>query len=131
MPEYVKRNIISEEKLKEIYTTWITRRLLLCAKPVFPTETYKIVDLIEFNTLLEANAIYFDENKLLHINFEKVSPAMYSLLTKVIEVQLKKSPDFAKQHIINNTTWNDLHEYIATTQMKLGVKKYKNIVSYF
>lgn len=131
MPEYVKRNIISEEKLKEIYTTWITRRLLLCAKPVFPTETYKIVDLIEFNTLLEANAIYFDENKLLHINFEKVSPTMYSLLTKVIEVQLKKSPDFAKQHIINHTTWNDLHEYIATTQMKLGVKKYKNIVSYF
>ena len=131
MPEYVKRGIITEEQLKEIYTTWITRRLLLCAKPVFPTETYKIVDLIEFNTLLEANAIYFDENKLLHIDFNKVSPAIYELLTKVIEVQLKKSPEFAKQHIQKYSTWNELHEYIAETQKKLGVKKYKNIVSYF
>ena len=131
MPEYVNRGIITDKDLKEIYTTWITRRLLLCAKPIFPTETYKIVDLIEFNALLEANAIYFDKDKLLHINFDKVAPAIYDLLTKVIEVQLKKSPDFAKKHIENYSTWNDLHEYIATKQKQLGVKKYKNIVSYF
>ena len=131
MPEYVKRGIITEHQLKEIYTTWITRRLLLCSKPIFPTETYKIVDLIEFNTLLENQAIYFDENKLLHINFDKVSPSIYNLLEKVIDIQLSKSPKKAKQHIDRYTTWNNLHEYIAQTQQKLGVKKYKNIVSYF
>jgi hypothetical protein len=131
MPEYVKRGIITENQLKEIYTTWITRRLLLCSKPIFPTETYKIVDLIEFNTLLENQAIYFDENKLLHINFDKVSPSIYNLLEKVIDIQLSKSPKKAKQHIDRYTTWNNLHEYIAQTQQKLGVKKYKNIVSYF
>ncbi len=130
MPEYVKKGIIDETTLKEIYTTWIFR-LLLRAQPIFPTETYKIVDLIEFNTLLKHQAIFFDENKLIHINFDKVSPAMYELLSQVIDIQLSKSPQKARQYIEANTTWNDLHEYIADTHKKLGLKKYKNIVNFF
>ena len=130
MPEYMKQGVISEDRLKQIYTTWIFR-LLLRAKPVFPTETYKIVDLIEFNTLLKHNALYFDENKLLHINFEKISPAMYELLTEVIDIQLSKSPQKARKFIEEKSTWNELHEYIAQTHKKLGLKKYKNIVSFF
>lgn len=130
MPEYVKHGVITEERLKQIYTTWIFR-LLLRAKPVFPTETYKLVDLIEFNTLLKHNALYFDDNKLLHINFEKISPAMYELLSEVIDIQLSKSPKKAREFIEKNTTWNELHEYIAQTHKKLGLKKYKNIVSFF
>jgi len=130
MPEYVKQGIITEERLKQIYTTWIFR-LLLRAKPIFPTETYKIIDLIEFNTLLKHGAIWFDDEKLLHIDFDKVSPAMFELLTKVIDIQLSKSPEKARRYIEENTEWNDLHEYIATTHKKLGIKKYRNIVSYF
>lgn len=130
MPEYVKHGVITEERLKQIYTTWIFR-LLLRAKPVFPTETYKLVDLIEFNTLLKHNALYFDDNKLLHINFEKISPAMYELLSEVVDIQLSKSPKKAREFIEKNTTWNELHEYIAQTHKKLGLKKYKNIVSFF
>ena len=130
MPEYVKKGIIDETTLKEIYTTWIFR-LLLRAQPIFPTETYKIVDLIEFNTLLKHQAIFFDANKLIHINFDKVSPAMYELLSQVIDIQLSKSPQKARQYIEANTTWNDLHEYIAETHKKLGLKKYKNIVNLF
>lgn len=130
MPEYVKHGVITEDRLKQIYTTWIFR-LLLRAKPVFPTETYKLVDLIEFNTLLKHNALYFDDNKLLHINFEKISPAMYELLSEVIDIQLSKSPQKAREFIEKNTTWNELHEYIAQTHKKLGLKKYKNIVSFF
>ena len=131
MPEYLKKGVITETQLKEIYTSWITRRLLLSSKPVFPTETYKITDLIEFNKLLESGAIYFDENKLLHIEFDKVSSAMYELLSDVINIQLSKSPELAKAHIDKYSTWNELHEYISSTQKKLGVKKYKNIVSFF
>ena len=130
MPEYVKEGIISEKQLKEIYTTWIFR-LLLRAKPVFPTETYKIVDLIEFNTLLKHGAITFDEQNLLHIDFNKISPAMYELLSKVIAIQLSKSPQKARQYIEENTTWTQLHEHIAETHKKLGLKKYKNVVSFF
>ena len=130
MPEYVKQGVISEDRLKQIYTTWVFR-LLLQAKPVFPTETYKIVDLIEFNTLLKHNALYFDENKLLHLNFEKISPAMYELLSEVVDIQLSKSPQKAREFIEKNSTWNELHEHIAQTHKKLGLKKYKNIVSFF
>lgn len=130
MPEYVKQGIITEERLKQIYTTWVFR-LLLRAKPIFPTETYKIVDLIEFNTLLKHGAIWFDENNLLHLNFDKISPAMYELLTKVVDIQLSKSPEKARQYIEENTEWNKLHEHIAATHKLLGLKKYRNIVSYF
>lgn len=129
MPEYVKRGIISKERLKQVYTTWAFR-LLLRAKPIFPTETYKIIDLIEFNTMLKHKAIFFDENKLMHIDFDKVSPAAYEMLTKVIDIQLSKSPEKARQYIEENTTWNELNKYIASTHKKLGLKKYKNIVSY-
>lgn len=130
MPEYVKRGIISKERLKQVYTTWAFR-LLLRAKPIFPTETYKIIDLIEFNTMLKHKAIFFDENKLMHIDFDKVSPAAYEMLTKVIDIQLSKSPEKARKYIEENTTWNELNKYIALTHKKLGLKKYKNIVSYF
>ena len=130
MPEYVKRGIISENQLKQVYTTWAFR-LLLRAKPIFPTETYKIIDLMEFNTMLKHKAIFFDENKLMHIDFDKISPAAYEMLTKVIDIQLSKSPEKARKYIEENTTWTDLHEYIALTHKKLGLKKYKNIVSYF
>lgn len=130
MPEYVKQGIITAERLKQIYTTWIFR-LLLRAKPVFPTETYKIVDLIEFNTLMRHQAVFFDENNLLHINFEKISPAMYELLTKVVDIQLSKSSEKARQYVKDNTEWTEIHERIAKTHKELGIKKYKNIVSFF
>lgn len=130
MPEYVKRGIISEERLKQVYTTWAFR-LLLRAKPIFPTETYKIIDLIEFNTMLKHKAITFDENKLMHLDFDKISPAAYEMLTKVIDIQLSKSPEKARKYIEENTAWTELNEYIASTHKKLGLKKYKNIVSYF
>ena len=130
MPEYVKQGVISKEQLKQVYTTWIFR-LLLRAKPIFPTETYKIIDLIEFNTLLKHGALTFDENKLIHLDFDKISPAMYELLTKVIDIQLSQDPQKARKYIEENTEWNELHEYIAATHKKLGLKKYKNIISYF
>jgi len=130
MPEYVNLGIISQERLKQIYTTWIFR-LLLRAKPIFPTETYKIIDLIEFNTLLKHQAITFDSNNLMQIDFAKISPAMYELLTQVIDIQLSKSPEKARRFVEANTEWNDLHQHIADTHKKLGLKKYKNIVSFF
>ena len=130
MPEYVKEGIITEERLKQIYTTWVIR-LLLTSKPIFPTETYKIIDLIEFNQLVKTGAIYFDENKLIHIEFDKVSPAILELLKQVIDIQLSKDPQKARKYIMEHAEWGEMNEYIANTLKKIGVKKYKNIVSYF
>ena len=56
---------------------------------------------------------------------------MYKLLTHVVDIQLSKSPQKARKFIEENTSWTDLHEYIAQTHKKLGLKKYKNIVSFF
>ena len=129
MPEYVKRGIITEEQLKEIYTTWAVRSLLH-AQPIFPTQTHRIATLIEFNIMLRNKAIFFDENKLMHIDFKKVAPTAYDMLTKIIDVQLSKSPQKARKYVEENTAWTELNEHIAATHKKLGVKKYKNIISY-
>jgi hypothetical protein len=130
MPEYVKQGVITEFRLKQIYTTWAFR-LLLRSEPIFPTETYKIIDLIEFNTLLKHKAIFFDAEKKMHLDFDKISPAAYEILTHVIDIQLSKSPEKARAFIKENTNWGELHRYIAEKQKELGLKKYKNIISFF
>ncbi len=130
MPEYVKRGIITDNQLKEIYTTWAIRSLLH-AQPIFPTQTHRIATLIEFNIMLRNKAIFFDENKLMHIDFKKVAPTAYEMLTKIIDVQLSKSPEKARKYVNENTAWTDLNEHIAATHKKLGLKKYRNIVTYF
>ena len=56
---------------------------------------------------------------------------MYELLSEVVDIQLSKSPQKAREFIEKNSTWNELHEHIAQTHKKLGLKKYKNIVSFF
>lgn len=129
MPEYAKRGIITEKQLKEIYTTWAVRSLLR-AKPVFPTQTHRIATLIEFNIMLRHKAIFFDENKLMHIDFKKIAPAAYDMLTQIIDIQLSKSPEKARKYIEENSAWTELNDYIAATHKKLGLKKYKNIISY-
>lgn len=127
MPEYVKSGIISEQTLKEVYTTWITR-LLLKAKS---EEPHRLGDLINFNFLHQHQALEFDADRKLVINFAKLPEVVHKLLSQIIAVQLSKSPEQAKSFIDNYSTWGEIHEYIASTQKQLGIKPYKNIRMYF
>lgn len=125
MPEYVKAGIISEHTLKEIYTTWIVR-LLLKAKPQL-IQPHRIGDLIHFNFLLEHQAIRFNSEQKLEINFAKMNEVMHKILRETIEIQLSKSPQRAKEFIDRWCKWDELTEYIASTLQKLGIKPYKEI----
>lgn len=125
MPEYVKAGIISEQTLKEVYTTWIVR-LLLKAKPQL-IQPHRIGDLIHFNFLLEHGAIRFNSEQKLEINFAKMDEVMHKILRETIDVQLSKSPQRAKEFIDRWSDWGELHEYIASTLQKLGIKPYKEI----
>lgn len=127
MPEYVKAGIISEQTLKEVYTTWIVR-LLLKAKT---EEPHRLGDLIHFNFLLKHGAISFDAENKLVINFTKLPEVMHKILEETIRIQLSKSPEEAKKFIEAYTNWDDLHEYIASVHKRLGNKPYKRIRTYF
>ena len=122
MPEYVKAGIISEDTLKKIYVTWIVR-IFLKSKPKL-IQPHRVGDLIHFNYLLEHNAIYFDADTKLHINFDILPKAMNDILDETILIQLSKSPEKAKNFIDKYSKWDDIHEYIAKSLKELGIKPF-------
>lgn len=130
MPEYVKAGIISEEELKSIYVTWIVKRHFMKAYPQ-DREAHRMADLIEYNYLREYGAFWFDDSKKLHVDFEKIKSASRSLLEKIIEVQLSKSPEFAKQFVDHWTEWGEMLQYIADFKQSLGLRPYIDIVTFF
>ena len=130
MPEYVKAGIISEEELKAIYVTWIVKRHFMKAYPE-DREAHRMADLIEYNYLREYGAFWFDDKKQLHVDFEKMKSGSRSLLEKVIEVQLSKSPEFAKKFVDRWTEWGEMLQYISNFKQSLGIRPYIDIVSYF
>ena len=130
MPEYVKDGIISEEMLKSIYATWIIRRHFMVAFPE-DREAHRVADLIEYNYLHDHGAFYFDENKKLHIDFEKMKEVCRNLLADTIKVQLSKSPETAKKFIDKWSAWGQMQQYIADFKKNLGVRPYIEIVSSF
>lgn len=130
MPEYVKAGIITEEELKAVYVTWIVKRHFMKAYPN-DMEAHRVADLIEFNYLYENGAFWFDDEKKLQIDFEKVARVSRKMLEDIIDVQLSKSPETAKTYIDKWTSWSDISKYIADIKIKLGVKPYIDIITKF
>ena len=53
------------------------------------------------------------------------------MLEDIIDVQLSKSPDYAKNYVEKWNNWNELSQYIADFKLKLGVKPYIELVTHF
>lgn len=128
MPEYVKTGVIDEVMLHKVYVTWIVR-MLLKAKPQ-QSHPHRVGDLIHFNYLLKHNAVTINSDNKICIDFVKMPQVMNKILGETITVQLSKSPKQAQQFIEENSDWNQLHEYIAETLQKIGIKPYKDIRTY-
>ncbi len=129
MPQYVKSGVITEQMLKEIYTTWIVR-IFLKAKPQL-IQPHRLGDLIHFNYLLNHGAIRFNSENKLEIDFAKLPDVMNKILAETIEVQLSKSAQKAKEFIDKYSDWSDIHQYIAKTLQELGLRPYIEIISHF
>ena len=95
------------------------------------SQPHRVADLIEFNYLLESKALWFDDRKKLHIDFDIINMCMYKLLEKTIEVQLSKSVEAASEFINRWATWGEWSRHIAEIQKSLGVKPYIKIISHF
>ena len=130
MPQYVKAGIIDAVTLKKVYTSYIVGRLFLSAKPhnMLP---HRMGELIQFNYLLQNKAISFDDNGLLHIDFENLEKVLLQLLDETIAVQLSKSPQTAEGFINKYAVWGEVSERIAAVHRELGIKPYKKIVRHF
>ena len=118
------------ETLRKIYASWIVGNLFLRAKPIL-SQPHRVADLMEFNYLLESKAIWFDDMKKLHIDFDIISMTMYKLLEETIRVQLSKSVEAASEFINHWAMWGEWSRYIAEVQQELGVKPYIKIITKF
>lgn len=128
MPQYVKTGVIDDVTLRKVYVTWIVR-LLLKAKPQ-QIQPHRVGDLIHFNYLLKHGAIQITADNKISVDFVKMPEVMNKILEETIAVQLSKSPKKAHQFIEENSDWNQLHDYIADTLQKIGIKPYKDIRTY-
>lgn len=128
MPQYVRSGVIDDIVLKKVYVTWVMR-LLLKAKPQ-TIQPHRVGDLIHFNYLLKHGAIKMTSDNKITFDLDRMPEVMQQILTETIEVQLSKSSKCAKEFIDENTEWNELHDYIAQTIQKLGIKPYKDIRTY-
>lgn len=130
MPQYVENGVIDAETLKKIYVSYIVGRMFLTARPhrMLP---HRMGELIQFNYLLQHEAIRFDEHHLLHIDFSRLEGVLAQLLDETIAVQLSRSPEKADAFVEKYTQWTDISEHIAGVHRELGLKPYKKIVRHF
>lgn len=130
MSQYVEKGVIDAETLKKIYVSYIVGRMLLAARPhqMLP---HRMGELIQFNYLLSHQAIFFDEQGLLHIDFDKLPVVLQQLLEETISVQLSKTPTIAGEFVAKYTVWTDASERIAAVHRELGLKPYKKIIRHF
>ena len=123
-------DMFSEEEIRKIYASWIFATLFLRAEPVF-ANPHRVASLMHFNYLTENNALWFDDNKKLHIEFDKISPVMYKLLEETIALQLSKSVEQAAAFVKRWAYWGESSQYIASVQEEMGIKPYIKIVTNF
>ncbi|MBP3545939.1 MAG: hypothetical protein J6K16_02250 [Alphaproteobacteria bacterium] len=130
MPYYVKNGVIGSDTLKKIYVSYIVGRMFLAARPhhMLP---HRMGELIQFNYLLEHNAISFNQEGLLQIDFDVLDSVLHKMLDETIAVQLSKSPEQAEKFINKYTLWGEYSAKIADVHKKLGLKPYKKIIRYF
>ncbi len=121
--------LYTSKQLKEIYATWIVG-LFLRAKPVL-SKPHRVADLIQFNYLMKHEVVFLDGQNKLHIKFDLISQTMKKLLSEIIEIQLSKSPQKAKDFVFQWSKWTATSKYIASVQKKLGLKPYIKIITKF
>ena len=92
---------------------------------------HRMGELIQFNYLLEHNAISFNQEGLLQIDFDVLDSVLHKMLDETIAVQLSKSPEQAEKFINKYTLWGEYSAKIADVHKKLGLKPYKKIIRYF
>ncbi len=130
MPHCADMGIIDKETLKKVYLTHVVSGFFLKAEPNLSLP-HRVGDLMQFNYALQHDAISFDDNGKLAIDFERFAGVMSQLLEETIAIQLSKSPEKAKSFVDQYAVWGEHSRRIADIQTQLGIKPYKRIKMHF
>jgi hypothetical protein len=118
------RGYYTDQALHGLYASGVLRTLLKNRPRL--DEAYGVMQLMQFNWLLEHGALEIDpaSHRLL-IHYDREHEAVGSLLEQVMAVQSAGDPEKAKAFITRWTTWDARHDAIAAAMRATETSRFR------
>lgn len=115
-----EKGMYTQEQRLQILVTFAADNFLK-AKPEL-TQAHRVRSIMQAQFLLREGAIEVNENGIVHVNIEKVVPAMAKMLKEAIRVQLSQDVNEAEKYVTEYFVWDDKCEKVAENLRKISKK---------
>lgn len=115
-----EKGMYTQEQRLQILVTFAADNFLK-AKPEL-TQAHRVRSIMQAQFLLREGAIEVNENGIVHVNIEKVVPAMAKMLKEAIRVQLSQDVNEAEKYVTEYFIWDDKCEKVAENLRKISKK---------
>lgn len=115
-----EKGMYTQEQRLQILVTFAVDNFLK-AKPEL-TQAHRVRSIMQAQFLLREGAIEVNENGIVHVNIEKVVPAMAKMLKEAIRVQLSQDVNEAEKYVTEYFVWDDKCEKVAENLRKISKK---------
>lgn len=115
-----EKGMYTQEQRLQILVTFAADNFLK-AKPEL-TQAHRVRSIMQAQFLLREDAIEVNENGIVHVNIEKVVPAMAKMLKEAIRVQLSQDVNEAEKYVTEYFVWDDKCEKVAENLRKISKK---------
>lgn len=115
-----EKGMYTQEQRLQILVTFAADNFLK-AKPEL-TQAHRVRSIMQAQFLLRDGAIEVNENGIVHVNIEKVVPAMAKMLKEAIRVQLSQDVNEAEKYVTEYFVWDDKCEKVAENLRKISKK---------
>lgn len=115
-----EKGMYTQEQRLQILVTFAADNFLK-AKPEL-TQAHRVRSIMQAQFLLRDGAIEVNEKGIVHVNIEKVVPAMAKMLKEAIRVQLSQDVNEAEKYVTEYFVWDDKCEKVAENLRKISKK---------
>lgn len=115
-----EKGMYTQEQRLQILVTFAADNFLK-AKPEL-TQAHRVRSIMQAQFLLREGAIEVNEKGIVHVNIEKVVPAMAKMLKEAIRVQLSQDVNEAEKYVTEYFVWDDKCEKVAENLRKISKK---------
>lgn len=109
--EYIQSGVLSEKDIQKIVVTIVTSNFQK-SKPKLE-QAHRVRQLMYTNRFLEENAIYFDDDFKLNIDYKKVIEVSKIILKEVVRLQISGSVQDAKEYIDKYFYFDDVAKRVG------------------
>lgn len=109
--ELVKLGYYTKEQRIQVIVTFVADNFLK-SKPQF-AQAHRVRSVMQNYFLFKEGAYNLTTDNKIHVNIDKVVPAAYKMLEKIIHVQLSGDFKEGENYVLSNFIWTDEMEIIA------------------